>query len=96
MFEFSRFYPTDYEHGRDFVATLDKFFEVLHKNRPYGIEMRMHPISLEPESFIKNVDGFLPMREIYLLQFSQMKLILSTAFVHRSEPQIDAALKSLI
>ena len=26
MFEFSRFHQTDYEHGRDFVADLDKFF----------------------------------------------------------------------
>ena len=25
LFEFSRFWPTDYEHGRDFVADLDKF-----------------------------------------------------------------------
>ena len=25
MFEFSRFWPTDYEHGRDFIADLDKF-----------------------------------------------------------------------
>src|SRR6266446_888199 len=25
MFEFSRFYPTDYKHGRDFVADLDLF-----------------------------------------------------------------------
>ena len=25
MFEFSRFWPSDYEHGRDFVADLDKF-----------------------------------------------------------------------
>src|ERR1022692_3454877 len=25
MFEFSRFYPSDYEHGREFVAALDKF-----------------------------------------------------------------------
>lgn len=25
MFEFSRFYPTDYEHGREFVADLDTF-----------------------------------------------------------------------
>ena len=25
MFEFSRFWPTDYQYGRDFVADLDKF-----------------------------------------------------------------------
>jgi hypothetical protein len=29
MFEFSRFYPSDYEHGRDFVADLDKFLGAL-------------------------------------------------------------------
>lgn len=40
MFEFSRFWPTDYEHGRDFVADLDKFLGALPKGWPYGIEMR--------------------------------------------------------
>jgi uncharacterized protein YecE (DUF72 family) len=40
MFEFSRFWPTDYEHGRDFVADLDKFFGQLPKDWPYGVEMR--------------------------------------------------------
>jgi uncharacterized protein YecE (DUF72 family) len=40
MFEFSRFYPSDYEHGRDFVAELDKFFGALPKGWPYGVEMR--------------------------------------------------------
>ena len=40
MFEFSRFWPTDYEHGRDFVADLDKFLGALPRGWPYGIEMR--------------------------------------------------------
>jgi uncharacterized protein YecE (DUF72 family) len=40
MFEFSRFYPSDYEHGRDFVADLDKFFGHLPKGWPYAVEMR--------------------------------------------------------
>lgn len=40
MFEFSRFYPSDYEHGCDFVADLDKFLGTLPKGWPYGIEMR--------------------------------------------------------
>ena len=31
MFEFSRFWPTDYEHGRDFVADLDRFLGQLPK-----------------------------------------------------------------
>jgi uncharacterized protein YecE (DUF72 family) len=40
MFEFSRFWPTDYEHGRDFVGDLDKFLGQLPKGWPYGNEMR--------------------------------------------------------
>jgi uncharacterized protein YecE (DUF72 family) len=40
MFEFSRFWPSDYEHGRDFVAELDAFLGKLPKNWPYAIEMR--------------------------------------------------------
>jgi len=40
MFEFSRFWPSDYEHGRDFVADLDKFLGKLPKGWPYGVEMR--------------------------------------------------------
>ncbi len=40
MFEFSRFYPSDYEHGRDFVADLDRFFGALPKGWPYAVEMR--------------------------------------------------------
>ena len=40
MFEFSRFYPSDYEHGRDFVADLEKFFGGLPKGWPYAVEMR--------------------------------------------------------
>ena len=40
MFEFSRFYPTDYQHGRDFVADLDRFLGRLPKGWPYGVETR--------------------------------------------------------
>ena len=40
MFEFSRFYSTDYEHGRDFVADIDRFLGNLPKGWPYAIEMR--------------------------------------------------------
>ncbi len=50
MFEFSRFYATDYEHGRDFVADLDKFFGNLPKGWPYAIEMR-NKNWLAPEYF---------------------------------------------
>jgi uncharacterized protein YecE (DUF72 family) len=50
MFEFSRFYPSDYEHGRDFVADLDKFFGALPKGWPYAVEMRNHHW-LQPDYF---------------------------------------------
>jgi uncharacterized protein YecE (DUF72 family) len=50
MFEFSRFYPTDYEHGRDFIADLDRFLGALPKGWPYGIELR-NKTWLQPEYF---------------------------------------------
>jgi uncharacterized protein YecE (DUF72 family) len=50
MFEFSRFYPSDYEHGRDFVADLDKFLRALPKRWPYAVEMR-NKHWLEPDYF---------------------------------------------
>jgi uncharacterized protein YecE (DUF72 family) len=50
MFEFSRFWPTDYEHGRDFIADLDKFLGQLPKDWPYGVEMRNRNW-LKPEYF---------------------------------------------
>ncbi len=40
MFEFSRFWSADYDHGRRFVADLDAFLEKLPKGWPYAIEMR--------------------------------------------------------
>jgi uncharacterized protein YecE (DUF72 family) len=40
MFEFSRFWKGDYQHGRDFVADLDKFLSQFPKGWPYGVEMR--------------------------------------------------------
>jgi uncharacterized protein YecE (DUF72 family) len=40
IFEFSRFYPTDYEHGRDFIADLDRFLTGIPPGWPYGVEMR--------------------------------------------------------
>jgi uncharacterized protein YecE (DUF72 family) len=50
MFEFSRFWPADYEHGRDFGADLDKFLGALPQGWPYGIEMR-NRAWLRPEYF---------------------------------------------
>jgi uncharacterized protein YecE (DUF72 family) len=50
MFEFSRFYPSDYEHGRDFAADLDKFFGALPKGWPYAVEMR-NKHWLQPDYF---------------------------------------------
>jgi len=47
LFEFSRFYPTDFERGRDFVDALDQFLGCLPKGWSYGIEIRnrhfLHP-----------------------------------------------------
>jgi uncharacterized protein YecE (DUF72 family) len=50
IFEFSRFYPTDYEHGRDFVADLDAFLGKLPKGWRYGVEIRNKNF-LHPEYF---------------------------------------------
>lgn len=47
MFEFSRFWPADYPHGRDFLADLDRFLARLPAGWPYGVELRnrnwLHP-----------------------------------------------------
>src|SRR6266699_2608908 len=40
LLEFSKFYPSDYQQGRDFVADLDKFFCQLPTGWPYGVEIR--------------------------------------------------------
>jgi uncharacterized protein YecE (DUF72 family) len=50
MFEFSRFYATDYAHGREFVADLDTFLGQLPKGWPYAVEMR-NKHWLAPEYF---------------------------------------------
>jgi hypothetical protein len=50
IFEFSKFYPTDYEHGRDFLADLDRFLEGIPKGWNYGVEIR-NKSSLKPEYF---------------------------------------------
>lgn len=50
MFEFSRFWPTDYQHGRDFVADLNKFLSQLSTGWPYGVEIRNRNW-LKPEYF---------------------------------------------
>lgn len=50
MFEFSRFYPSDYQHGREFVTDLDTFLGQLPKGWPYGVESRNHQW-LRPEYF---------------------------------------------
>ena len=43
LFEFSRFYPSDYQRGRDFVADLDAFLAELPPGWPYAIEIRNAP-----------------------------------------------------
>ena len=50
IFEFSRFHSTDYEHGAQFVADLDRFFGQLPTGWPYGIELR-NKHWLKPEYF---------------------------------------------
>ena len=50
MFEFSRFYPRDFERGRDFVQALAEFLTHLPKGWPYGVEIRNRNL-LQPEYF---------------------------------------------
>jgi uncharacterized protein YecE (DUF72 family) len=50
MFEFSRFWPSDYQHGREFISDLDRFLGRLPLGWPYGVEMRNRNW-LEPEYF---------------------------------------------
>ncbi len=40
VFEFSHFHIDDFEHGRDFVAALDRFFAELPQEWHYGVEVR--------------------------------------------------------
>ena len=50
MFEFSRFYPSDFARGRDFVEALDAFLGKLPRGWPYGVEIR-NASFLQPEYF---------------------------------------------
>lgn len=50
MFEFSHFWPGDYQHGRDFVADLDKFLGRLPPGWAYAVELR-NRAWLRPEYF---------------------------------------------
>ena len=50
IFEFSRFYPSDYAKGAEFVADLDRFLGELPKGWRYGVEMR-NQHWLAPEYF---------------------------------------------
>jgi uncharacterized protein YecE (DUF72 family) len=50
IFEFSHFYPKDFEHGRDFVVLLDEFFSQLPKTYSYAVEVRNKSL-LQPEYF---------------------------------------------
>lgn len=40
IFEFSRFYPSEYLHVAEFIADLDRFFDSLPKGWRYGVELR--------------------------------------------------------
>jgi uncharacterized protein YecE (DUF72 family) len=50
LFEFSRFWPADYRHGREFVADLDAFLGRLPPGWPYAVELR-NRAWLEPAYF---------------------------------------------
>jgi uncharacterized protein YecE (DUF72 family) len=50
IFEFSKFYPTDYQLGRDFVADLDRFLGSIPKGWRYGVEIRNKHF-LKPDYF---------------------------------------------
>jgi uncharacterized protein YecE (DUF72 family) len=50
MFEFTRFWPSDYEHGRDFIGDLDKFLGKLPADWPYAVELR-NKHWLQPDYF---------------------------------------------
>ena len=50
IFEFSTFHKHEFEHGRDFVAALDQFFEALPQGWEYGVEIR-NKTWLAPEYF---------------------------------------------
>lgn len=50
IFEFSRFYPSDFARGRDFVAALDSFLSQLPTGWRYGVEIR-NASFLQPEYF---------------------------------------------
>ncbi|MBM3882174.1 MAG: DUF72 domain-containing protein [Verrucomicrobia bacterium] len=50
MFEFSRFYPSDFARGRDFLAALEGFLGQLPAGWPYGVEIRNRAF-LQPDYF---------------------------------------------
>jgi uncharacterized protein YecE (DUF72 family) len=50
IFEFSRFWPSDYGSGREFVADLDAFLARLPSGWPYAVELRNRHW-LQPEYF---------------------------------------------
>ena len=50
ILEFSQFYSSDFEHGRDFVAALDRFLGELPPGWQYAVEIR-NKTFLQPEYF---------------------------------------------
>ncbi len=50
IFEFSKFFASDYGQGREFVADLDRFLAGIPKGWPYGVEIRNQHF-LRPEYF---------------------------------------------
>lgn len=50
MFQFSQFYPRDFERGREFIALLDEFLGKLPHGWRYGVEIRNKGF-LKPDYF---------------------------------------------
>ena len=50
LFEFSSFHAHEFEHGREFAASLDEFLGALPKGWEYGVEIR-NKAWLQPEYF---------------------------------------------
>lgn len=104
MFEFSRFWPADYRHGRDFIDALDRFLGRLPRGWPYGVEIR-NRYWLRPEYFAclsrhqvahvyNSWEAMPPVSEQMTLPGSQTHPELAVArFLLRPGRQFEAAVK---
>ncbi len=105
MFEFTRFWPSDYKHGHDFVNDLDGFLRKLPKGWPYAIEMR-NKHWLTPEYFgylarrgvthvFNSWDAMLPVSEQMAMPGSQTNpRLLAARFLLKPGRKYDEAVKT--